>query len=197
MNNVNGKDLEKKFSSFIVVVSIIIPVVVAVLFSVKLKDFGINIEPLSFLPPIYATINGITAVLLVWAVLAIKKGNKSLHQKLMTTAIACSVMFLVMYVAYHMTADSTYFGDVNHDGMLSDEEKLQAGSTRLVYFFILITHIVLSVSIIPLVLFTYVRALSERFDKHKKIAKITFPIWLYVAVTGVVVYLMISPYYAN
>lgn len=197
MNNVNSKDLEKKFSSFIVVVSIIIPVVVAVLFSVKLKDFGINIEPLSFLPPIYATINGITAVLLIWAVLAIKKGNKSLHQKLMTTAIACSVMFLVMYVAYHMTADSTYFGDVNHDGMLSDEEKLQAGSTRLVYFFILITHIVLSVSIIPLVLFTYVRALSERFDKHKKIAKITFPIWLYVAVTGVVVYLMISPYYAN
>lgn len=197
MNNVNSKDLEKKFSSFIVVVSIIIPVVVAVLFSVKLKDFGINIEPLSFLPPIYATINGITAVLLVWAILAIKKGNKSLHQKLMTTAIACSVMFLVMYVAYHMTADSTYFGDVNHDGMLSDEEKLQAGSTRLVYFFILITHIVLSVSIIPLVLFTYVRALSERFDKHKKIAKITFPIWLYVAVTGVVVYLMISPYYVN
>lgn len=197
MNNVNSKDLEKKFSSFIVVVSIIIPVVVAVLFSVKLKDFGINIEPLSFLPPIYATINGITAVLLIWAVLAIKKGNKTLHQKLMTTAIACSVMFLVMYVAYHMTADSTYFGDVNHDGMLSDEEKLQAGSTRLVYFFILITHIVLSVSIIPLVLFTYVRALSERFDKHKKIAKITFPIWLYVAVTGVVVYLMISPYYAN
>lgn len=197
MNNVNSKDLEKKFSSFIVVVSIIIPVVVAVLFSVKLKDFGIDIEPLSFLPPIYATINGITAVLLVWAVLAIKKGNKSLHQKLMTTAIACSVMFLVMYVAYHMTADSTYFGDVNHDGMLSDEEKLQVGSTRLVYFFILITHIVLSVSIIPLVLFTYVRALSERFDKHKKIAKITFPIWLYVAVTGVVVYLMISPYYAN
>lgn len=197
MNNVNSKDLEKKFSSFIVVVSIIIPVVVAVLFSVKLKDFGINIEPLSFLPPIYATINGITAVLLVWAVLAIKRGNKSLHQKLMTTAIACSVMFLVMYVAYHMTADSTYFGDVNHDGMLSDEEKLQVGSTRLVYFFILITHIVLSVSIIPLVLFTYVRALSERFDKHKKIAKITFPIWLYVAVTGVVVYLMISPYYAN
>ncbi len=197
MNNVNSKDLEKKFSSFIVVVSIIIPVVVAVLFSVKLKDFGINIEPLSFLPPIYATINGFTAVLLIWAVLAIKKGNKTLHQKLMTTAIACSVMFLVMYVAYHMTADSTYFGDVNHDGMLSDEEKLQAGSTRLVYFFILITHIVLSVSIIPLVLFTYVRALSERFDKHKKIAKITFPIWLYVAVTGVVVYLMISPYYAN
>jgi putative membrane protein len=86
----------------------------------------------------------------------------------MTTAIACSVMFLVMYVAYHMTADSTYFGDVNHDGMLSDEEKLQAGSTRLVYFFILITHIVLSVSIIPLVLFTYVRALWNDLTNIKK-----------------------------
>ncbi|MFN8324406.1 DUF420 domain-containing protein [Flavobacterium sp.] len=197
MNNSNSKDLEQKFSTFIVVVSIIIPVVVAVLFSVKLKDFGVIVEPFSFLPPVYATINGITAILLVWAVFAIKNGNRILHQKLMTTAIACSVLFLLMYVAYHMTADSTYFGDVNHDGILSDEEKLQVGSTRLVYFFILITHIILSVTIIPLVLFTYVRALSERFDKHKKIAKITFPIWLYVAVTGVIVYLMISPYYAN
>ena len=99
----------------------------------------------------------------------------------MTTAIALSVTFLVMYVAYHMTSESTKFGG---DGAL-----------RLVYFFILITHILLSVAVIPLVLITYVRALADRFDRHKKIAKITFPIWLYVAVTGVVVYLMISPYY--
>jgi putative membrane protein len=173
--------LEKKFSKFIVAVSILIPVVVAILFSVKLKDFGFNVEPLSFLPPIYATINGITAVVLVAGVLAIKNGNRKLHERLMTTAIALSVAFLVMYVAYHMTSDSTKFGG--------------EGIIRPIYFFILISHILLSIAVIPLVLITYVRALAERFDRHKKIAKITFPIWLYVAVTGVVVYLMIAPYY--
>ncbi len=173
--------LEQKFSKFIIVVSILIPVVVAVLFSVKLKDFGYNAEPLSFLPRIYATINGITAVVLIAGVLAIKNGKRKLHEQLMTTAIALSVAFLVMYVAYHMTSDSTKFGG---EGMI-----------RNVYFIILITHILLSIAVIPLVMITYVRALAQRFDRHKKIAKITFPIWLYVAVTGVVVYLMISPYY--
>ena len=175
--------LEQKFSKLIIIVSILIPVVVAILFNVKLKDLGYNVEPLSFLPPIYATINGITAVVLVAGVLAIKNGKRQLHKQLMTTAIALSVAFLVMYVAYHMTTDSTKFGG---EGMI-----------RNVYFIILITHILLSIAVIPLVLITYVRALAEKFDKHKKIAKITFPIWLYVAVTGVVVYLMISPYYVQ
>jgi putative membrane protein len=175
--------IEKKFRTPIIIVSILIPIVVAILFSVKLKDFGINVEPLSFLPPIYASINGITAILLILAVIAIKNGNRSLHEKLMTSAIACSLIFLVMYVAYHLTSESTKFGG--------------EGLIRYVYFFILLTHIALSVIIIPLVLFTYVRALSKQFDRHKKLARITFPLWLYVAVTGVIVYLMISPYYAN
>ncbi|MBP6757780.1 MAG: DUF420 domain-containing protein [Flavobacterium sp.] len=173
--------LEQKFNKFIVVVSILIPVVVALLFSVKLKDFGFQVEPLSFLPPIYAAINGITAVVLVAGVLAIKNGKRKLHKQLMTTAIALSIAFLVMYVAYHMTSESTKFGG--------------EGIIRPIYFFILISHILLSIAVIPLVLITYVRALANKFDKHKKIAKITFPIWLYVAVTGVVVYLMIAPYY--
>lgn len=188
--------LEKKFSKFIIAVSIVIPVVVGILFGIKLKDFGIDVEPLSFLPPIYATTNGITAIVLVWAVIAIKNGKRKLHEQLMTFAIMLSVAFLVMYVAYHMTADSAKFGDLNHDGILDVAETAKAGSLRLVYFCILITHILLSIVIIPLVLITYVRALAQRFDRHKKIAKITFPLWLYVAVTGVVVYLMISPYYA-
>lgn len=175
--------LEQKFSKFIIIVSIVIPVVVAILFGVKLKDFGYIVEPLSFLPPIYATTNGLTAIILVAAVIAIKNGKRKLHEQLMTSAIALSVAFLVMYVAYHMTADSTKFGG--------------EGIVRYVYFFILITHIILSIAIIPLVMITYVRALAAKFDKHKKIAKITFPIWLYVAVTGVVVYLMISPYYVQ
>ena len=175
--------IENKFNKLIIVLSIAIPVAVALLFSVKLKDFGINIEPLSFLPPIYATINGCTAILLVIGVIAIKNGKRRLHEILMQTAIACSVVFLVMYVAYHMTSDSTPFGG--------------EGTIRSVYFFILISHIVLSIAVIPLVLITYVKALAERFDKHKKIAKITFPIWLYVAVTGVIVYFMIAPYYVQ
>lgn len=173
--------IEQKFNTLIIILSIAIPVVVAILFGVKLKDYGINVEPLTFLPPIYATINGITAVLLISAVAAIKKGNRNLHERLMQLAIVCSVIFLVMYVAYHMTSDSTPYGG--------------EGTIRYVYFFILISHILLSIVVIPLVLFTYVKALAERFDKHKKLAKITFPVWLYVAVTGVVVYLMISPYY--
>ena len=178
-----NSNLEKKFKTPIILVSIIIPVAVVLLFSIRLKDFGINVEPLSFLPPIYATINGITAALLVSAVVAIKKGNRAIHEKLMTTAIVCSVVFLLMYVAYHMTADPTKFGG--------------EGAIKYVYFFLLLTHIALSVTIIPLVLFTYVKALAGQFDNHKKLAKITFPLWLYVAVTGVIVYLMIAPYYAN
>lgn len=177
------KSIDKKFNGLIIAVSIIIPIVVALLFSVKLKDFGYDVEPLSFLPPIYATINAITAILLVIAVIAIKNGNRSLHQKLMTGAITCSVLFLIMYVAYHMTSDSTSFGG--------------QGTIRYIYFFILISHILLSIIIIPMVLITYVRALAGKFDSHKKIARITFPIWLYVAISGVVVYLMISPYYVQ
>ena len=174
-------ETEKKYQKWIVVLSIVIPVAVAVLFGIKLKDFGFDVEPLTFLPPVYATINGLTAIVLVLAVLQIKKGNRKNHERLMKFAILLSVLFLVMYVAYHMTSDSTSFGG--------------EGVVRYLYFFILITHIVLSIVIIPLVLITYVRALAARFDKHKKLAKITFPIWLYVAVTGVIVYLMISPYY--
>lgn len=197
MNNPQTQTLEKKFRTPIILVSILIPVAVAVLFSVKLKDLGIIVEPLSFLPPIYASINGLTALLLIMGVLAIKNGNQKVHERLMTTAIACSVIFLIMYVAYHMTADSTIYGDVDGNKILDATEEANVGSMRSVYLFILLTHIVLSVAIIPLVLITYVRALATRFDKHKKIAKITFPLWLYVAVTGVVVYLMISPYYVN
>lgn len=176
-------NIETKYNKIIIALSIVIPVAVAILFGINLRKLGFDVEPLSFLPPIYATINGFTAVFLVAAVVAIKNGKRKLHERLMKFAIACSVAFLVMYVAYHMTSDSTKFGG--------------EGAVKYAYFFILITHIVLSIVIIPLVLITYVKALAQRFDKHKKIAKITFPIWLYVAITGVIVYLMISPYYVS
>lgn len=180
-SNLNAVEL--KYRKWIIILSVAIPLVVALLFGVKLKDFGYNVEPLSFLPPIYATINGLTAVLLIAGVWAIKNGKRQLHENLMKIAIGCSVAFLGMYVAYHMTADSTKFGG--------------EGAIKYIYYFILITHIILSVIIIPFVLITYVRALAERFDKHRKLARITYPMWLYVAVTGVIVYLMISPYYVH
>ncbi len=170
--------LQSRYKFFIWSLSVLIPVVVAILFNVRIPD----VAPLMFLPPIYAGINALTAVLLVAAVLQIKKGNRAKHERLMSIAILCSIAFLVMYVAYHMTSDPTPFGG----------EGFIAG----LYYFILVSHIVLSITVIPLVLFTYYYASMEDFVRHRKIAKITFPIWLYVAVTGVVVYLMISPYYA-
>jgi len=179
----NTNTTEEKYKKWIVALSILIPIAVAALFAVKLKDFGIDVEPLSFLPPIYATINGFTAIILIAAVIAIKNGKRKTHENLMKSAIGLSVLFLVMYVAYHLTADSTKFGG--------------EGAIKYIYFFILLTHIILSIVIIPLVLITFVRALSKSFDRHRKIARITFPIWLYVAITGVIVYLMISPYYVH
>jgi putative membrane protein len=177
MSNPNEILDDKKYNKLIVVLSIVIPIVVAVLFGIKIP----NVEPLTFLPPIYATINGLTGIILIIAFFAIKNKNIVLHENLMTTAIWCSAVFLIMYVAYHMTSDSTKFGG--------------EGTIKYVYYFILITHILLSIIVIPFVLITYVRAITNNFEKHKKIAKITFPLWLYVAVTGVIVYLMISPYY--
>ena len=183
MNNQDSPINEKLYNRWIIVLSVVIPLVVALLFSVNLQKLGYDVKPLSFLPPIYATINGFTAVLLISALWAVKNRKLKLHENLMKAAIGCSVLFLLMYVAYHMTSIETKYGG--------------EGTLKYVYFFILITHIVLSIAVIPLVLITFVRALSRRFDKHKKIARITFPIWLYVATTGVIVYLMISPYYQN
>ncbi|MDN5202834.1 DUF420 domain-containing protein [Fulvivirgaceae bacterium BMA10] len=168
---------EEKHRKLIIVLSILIPLAVAVLFRVKVPGYD-----LSFLPPIYASINGLTAVLLIIGFLAIKNGKKQLHENLMKICIGLSAAFLVMYVAYHMTSESTAYGG--------------DGAIRYVYYFILISHIFLSVAIVPLVLFTFVRALSKRFDRHRKLARITLPIWIYVAITGVIVYMMISPYYS-
>ncbi len=176
-------EIEHTYKIWIWVLSIAIPVVVAILFTVNLQKLGYDVKPLSFLPPIYATINGVTAVLLVTAVMAIKRGNKTLHELLIKICIGCSVAFLAMYVAYHMTSVETKFGG--------------EGMVRYIYFFILITHILLSIIIIPFVLVTFVRGISGAYERHKKLARITYPMWLYVAVTGVIVYLMISPYYVH
>jgi putative membrane protein len=173
--NVKAATVEP-YRRLVIIISIAVPLLVAILFGVKIPGYD-----LSFLPPIYATINGITAVVLIGAVIAIKNGRRKIHERLMKTCVILSGIFLTLYVLYHMTSDSTAYG--GH------------GSVRYVYYFILITHILLSIGVIPLVLFTYLRAWRGDFIRHRKLAKITFPIWLYVATTGVIVYLMISPYY--
>lgn len=169
--------VNRKYNILIWIFSIAIPLAVAALFTVKIP----GVERLGFLPPIYATINATTALLLVIAVFQVRKGNTKLHERLMKIAIGLSVLFLVLYVIYHMTSDSTTYGG--------------EGFLRYIYFFILISHILLSIIVIPFVLITFVRAISGQFYKHRKIARITYPLWLYVAVSGVIVYLMISPYY--
>ena len=173
----NASKSTLKYKNWIILVSIAIPIVVAFLFRIRLE----NVKSLSFLPPIYAAVNGYTAIILLVALWAIKNRKINLHKQMMKTAIGLSLAFLIMYVAYHITSDPTPFGG--------------EGAIKTVYYIILISHIVLSVAIIPLVLISFVRGISQQFTLHRKIARITFPIWLYVTITGVIVYYMISPYY--
>jgi putative membrane protein len=173
-NNVKSPAQIKSFKKLIVALSIVIPLAVALLFGIKVEGLDF-----SFLPPIYATINGVTAILLVSAVIAVKSKNIKLHQNLMKTALVFSLAFLVLYVLYHISSDSTSY----------------RGGFPGIYYTILISHIILSIVVIPLVLFTYFYAWQGDFERHKKWTRFSFPIWLYVAVTGVVVYLLIAPYY--
>lgn len=167
---------KEPYRKLIIFLSVAIPVAVAVLFRVRVPGYDF-----SFLPPIYASLNGITAVLLVVSYRSIKAGKREIHERINKVCIALSGAFLIMYVLYHMTSDPTPYGG---EGVL-----------RFVYYFILVTHILLSVAVVPLILFTFSRALAGNFERHRRLAKFTFPIWLYVAVTGVLVYVMISPYY--
>ena len=175
---------KKLYNRLITATSIAIPVVVAILFRVRIP----NVEPLDQLPPIYAGINALTAIFLLIALVAIKQGKRKLHERLMKVNILFSLAFLVMYIAYHMTSDPTPYGIV--DGVF-----VASQTSKIIYFTILISHIILSIALIPLVLVAYSKTVLVDFVAHKKIARIAFPIWLYVTITGVVVYFMISPYY--
>jgi len=174
----------------IIIVSVAVPLVVAILFRVKID--GVD---LSFLPPIYATINGFTAILLFAALWAVKSGKIVLHQRLIQTCLLLSLVFLGCYIAYHMTSDPTLYGDSNGNGTVEGNESDVIGGIKYLYYFLLISHVLLSIVVIPIVLFTYLFAWQGNISKHKRWTKIAFPIWFYVASTGVIVYLMISPYY--
>ncbi len=173
--------------------SFVVFAVVVVLGKVKVEaNLGFDIH---IFATINAFVNATIAVFLIAALVAVKNKNYLLHKRLMIAALGLSVLFLVSYIAHHMLAGEAKFGDSNHDGLLSDAEKLAAGSIRIVYYIILATHIFLATIILPFILFTAYRGLTAEFEAHKKLSKIIWPLWLYVAVTGPVVYVMISPYY--
>jgi putative membrane protein len=184
---------DKKAAIIIWTASIIIFIAVALLTKVKL------VLNLGFNPHIFATlnalINSVVALLLVAALLAVRSKRFLLHKKLMIAAIILSLLFLVSYICHHLLSGDTKYGDLNHDGILSVDEITLAGNMRYIYYFILATHIPLAGIILPFILFTAYRALTGDYSRHKKLARITWPIWFYVAITGVVVYLMIRPYY--
>ena len=184
---------DKKAKLLIYTVSFVIFAAVVFLSKYKLNvDLGFDVHVFA---KINAIINSLVAVLLLAGLFTAKQKKHELHKKIMLTAISLSVLFLLSYIAHHLLAGDTRYGDINHDGIVSLDEKTLAGNLRMVYYFILITHIPLAAIILPFILFTAYRALTGEYDKHKKLVRITWPVWFYVAVTGVVVYLMISPYY--
>ncbi|MET0635468.1 MAG: DUF420 domain-containing protein [Chitinophagaceae bacterium] len=184
---------DRKANILIFIFSVIVFAAVALLSRVQLNlDLGFDVHIFALFN---AIVNSVVAVLLVAALLAVKSKHYLLHKRLMITAMVLSILFLVSYICHHLLAGDTRFGDLNHDGLLSEIEKTTAGNSRMIYYIILVTHIPLAAIILPFILFTAYRGLTGDFTRHKKLARITWPIWFYVAVTGVVVYWMISPYY--
>jgi putative membrane protein len=184
---------DKKAYWLIGIFSVVVFSVVVLLGKFQLEvDLGFDVH---IFAAANAFINATIAILLVAALWAVKNKQYALHKKLMLAALVLSVLFLVSYIAHHLLAGEAKFGDSNHDGLVDELELLAVGNTRLIYFIILITHIFLAAIILPFILFTAYRALTAEYSLHKKLAKITWPLWLYVAVTGPVVYWMIHPYY--
>ena len=175
------------------IVSLVIFTAIVVLSRIKLDvDPGFDVHVFALFN---ASVNSLVSLLLIIAMVAVKQRKYQLHKKLMLAAMILSVAFLISYVSHHLLAGDTRFGDSNHDNIVDPSELLAVGNMRIIYFIILITHIFLAAVILPFILFTTYRAMIAEWPQHRKIAKITWPIWLYVSITGVVVYLMISPYY--
>ena len=187
------KKNDKKAKLLIYTVSVVVFAAVALLSKYKLNvDLGFN-------PHVFAlanaVINASVCILLMAGLVTVKQKKYALHRKIMLAAIILSILFLISYICHHLFAGETKFGDINHDGILSDDEKMQAGGLRIMYYCILATHIPLAAIILPFILFTAYRALTGEYDRHKKMVRITWPIWFYVAISGVIIYFWISPYY--
>ncbi len=184
---------DKQARVLIIIFSFVVFAAVSFLTQVKINiNLGFDVHIFAFAN---AIINSIIAVLLMSALIAVKKGSYLLHKRIMITALILSIIFLLSYIAHHLLAGEAYYGDVNHDGIVSADEKNAVSSTRTFYLILLSTHIFLAAIILPFILFTAYRGLISEFDKHKKLARITWPLWFYVAVTGPIIYWMIHPYY--
>jgi putative membrane protein len=188
------KKNDRKATILIVLLSVIIFTAVSVLGRVTLS-VNLGFDP-HFFARANAIINSVVALLLLCGLIAVKTKHYLLHKRIMLTAIFLSILFLISYICHHLFAGEARFGDIDHNGILSQSEEAKAGSARMIYYFILGTHIPLAGIVLPFILFTAYRALIGEFDKHKRLVRITWPVWFYVAVTGVIVYLMISPYYS-
>lgn len=187
------KKNDRKARIFIFIVSIIVFAAVVILSRIKLElELPFNVHVFA---TANALINSMVSICLIAGLIAVKKKQFVLHKQIMLTAIVLSVFFLISYIAHHLLAGETKFGDINHDGILSIDEKLNAGTMRVVYFVLLLTHIPLAAIILPFILFTAYRALTGEYEKHKKLARYTWPLWFYVAISGVIIYFMIQPYY--
>lgn len=184
---------DKKYLNFIKVVSVVIPIAVAVLIylpgRLTIGEWAKN------LPLVNAILNSTTTVLLIAALVSIKKKQINIHKILMSVALVLGSIFLLSYVLYHASFPSVVFGDLDHNGHLSANELQQVGSLRAVYLVVLLSHIGLSIVVVPFVLFSFYYSLSGQIDRHKKVVKFSYPIWLYVSITGVLVYYLIHPYY--
>lgn len=184
---------DKKAGWLIGIFSFVVFAVVVVLGKIKLDvDLGFNVHVFALFN---AVVNATVAVLLVAALVAVKRGKFVAHKQIMMVALVLSVAFLVSYITHKLFAGEALFGDADHNGIVSDAEKAAVGGLRAVYIIILITHIFLAAVILPFILFTAYRGLTAEFGAHKKIARYTWPLWFYVAATGPIVYMMISPYY--
>ena len=188
------KKNDKQASILIILVCLIVFIAITAFASIKI-DVKLPFDPHIF-AGINDALNATVSILLLAALWAVRKHNFELHKKIMLTAILLSVMFLISYIAHHLLTDATKFGDLNLDGIISPEEKEAAGPVRIVYYILLLTHIPLAGIILPFILFTAYRAGTGEYSKHKKLARFTWPVWFYVAVSGVLVYLLIEPYYA-
>ncbi|MDX2071505.1 MAG: DUF420 domain-containing protein [Haliscomenobacter sp.] len=185
--------LEKKLNVAAWIITVAVLGLVGLMRRVKITlPEGVD---LGFLPPFHATLNALTAVVLLVALFYIKQKKVQQHRNAIYVAIVLSVLFLLSYVAYHFTTPETLFGDSNHDGVLDEVEKAAVAGIRPFYLVLLLSHIALAAGIFPFILFTFIRAYTNQIERHRKMARWVFPLWLYVAITGPICYFMLSPYY--
>jgi len=192
-NRSPNEQLAKKLTILVWIVSVAVLSLVVLMRQVKIDlPEGIN---LALLPPFHAVLNTLAALSLIMAVRSIKKGRVTLHRRWVYFAFGCSFLFLLSYVLYHFTTPESIYGDIDGDGSLSSDEEDKAGFGRTIYLVLLLSHILLAALSFPFILMTFVYGFTNQFPKHRKLARIIYPVWLYVAVTGPVVYLLLRPYY--